>query len=156
MHPFQLSKPLIKTRAATALWSLLVIALLQGCAVKLIANYDERTDQALMDLQRSFAEFFLTLEETAGTPASAYDEYRDFYRAVKVDADALKLRVDAQPLNDISSQAVARLIDNIALLEEIHKEGINNVEIVEVIKDDFTTSLTSLLRLELAKQRGDI
>ncbi len=156
MHKLTLPSQISYSRSIAALWVVLVLALMQGCAVKLIANYDEHTDQALMKLQRSFAEFFLVLEETVGTPASAYDEYRNFYRQVKVDAGALKLRVDAQPLNDISSQAVAKLIDNIGLLEEIHKEGINDIEVVTLIKDDFTLSLTSLLRLELAKQRGDI
>lgn len=156
MHKLTLPSQISYSRSIAALWVVLVLALIQGCAVKLIANYDEHTDQALMNLQRSFAEFFLVLEEKVGTPASAYDEYRNFYRQVKVDAGALKLRVDAQPLNDISSQAVARLIDNIGLLEEIHKEGINDIEVVTLIRDDFTLSLTSLLRLELAKQRGDI
>ncbi len=144
------------TRTITSLWVVLVLALVQGCAVKLIASYDEQTDQSLMNLQRSFAEFFLVLEETVGTPAATYDNYADFYRQVKVDVGALKLRVDAQPLNEISSQMVSKLIDNIGLLEEVHKEGINDMEVVNVIKDDFTTSLTSLLRLELAKQRGEI
>lgn len=153
-HRFEL-----RTRASFALSAcalLCSLVLLQGCTVKLIASYDEQVDESLMNLQRSFSELFVTLEDTVGTPASAYDNYREFYRQVKVDAAALKLRVDAQPLNDLSSQAVGLVIENIELLEEVHKEGINDMELVSVIRDDFTTSLTSLLRLELAKQRGDL
>lgn len=135
---------------------LALLFLTQACAVKLIANYDEQVDQSLMSLQRAFTGLFISLDETVGTEAAAYENYRDFYRDAKVDAAALKFRVDSQPLNDISSDAVSLLVDNIELLEEIHKEGINDLEVVSVIKDDFMTSLSSLLRLELAKQRGDL
>jgi hypothetical protein len=138
------------------LWPFLVgIALLGGCTVKLISDYDEQTDKALTALQRKMETFFVDLEDKIGTEEADYRYYEDFYDEVKVDISAIRLRASALPKNEITLKQVTLLEENIQLLEEVHKEGIVAVEVIQPIRDDFNTALSNILRLELAKKRGE-
>ena len=128
---------------------------LSGCTVKLIADYDPKTDEAITQLQRKFETFFVNLESQVGTEKANYDNHLDFYKEIKVDVSAIKLRASAIPENEITLNQVALLEENIGLLEEFHKDGITDVAGIEVPRDDFNTALSNILKLELAKRRGE-
>ena len=128
---------------------------LSGCTVKLIADYDQKTDEAITQLQRKFETFFLNLESKVGTNEASYDNHLQFYKEIKVDVSAIKLRASAIPKNEITLNQVSLLEENIGLLEEVHKEGIVDIDVVKVPRDDFNTALTNILKLELAKRRGE-
>jgi hypothetical protein len=142
--------------AKALLWLMLLSASLLGaCTVKLISDYDPQTDQALTALQRKMETFFVDLEDKIGTEQAEYRYFEDFYDEVRVDISAIRLRASALPKNEITLEQVVRLEENIGLLEEVHEEGIGSVEVVQVIREDFNTALSNILRLELAKKRGE-
>lgn len=86
-----------KNRAAAyaryCFWSVLLLALLGGCSfkVKLVGEYDEITDQAVMNLHKKTASFFAKLKSAAGSDAS-YDANKNFYEDALGDVAALTLR----------------------------------------------------------------
>ncbi|MGB5325681.1 MAG: hypothetical protein WBN40_09695 [Pseudomonadales bacterium] len=126
-----------------------------GCTIKLVASYDAETDRAVTALQRKLETFFIALEVQFGSPQADYGEHAAFYREVKVDISALKLRARALPKNELTLKQVELLDENLALLESVHREGINAIEVVQVVRDDFNTALANILQLELAKRRGE-
>jgi hypothetical protein len=139
--------------AIMAMWLACCLALLSGCAVKLIADYDPKTDEAVTQLHHKFESFFVDLESQVGSEEAEYRHHVRFYKDIRVDVSALKLRASAIPMNEITLKQIAFLEENIALLEEIHKEGIADIEVVQVPRDDFNTALSNILKLELAKRR---
>jgi hypothetical protein len=138
-----------------AIWLICWLLILPGCTVKLIADYDEQTDKSITELQRKLETFFVNLEGQFGTDEAKYENHLDFYKEVKVDISAIKLRVSALPQNEITVKQVTLLEENIALLEEFHKEGIATIEVIEVPRKDFNSALLNILKLELAKKRGE-
>ena len=129
--------------------------ILAGCTVKLVADYDEQTDRSVTELQRKLETFFVKLERQIGTSDADYVNYEAFYDGVKVDISAIKLRVNAIPKNQITLKQIELLEENLATLEELHQEGITDIQVVKVVQDDFNTALTSILSFELAKKRGE-
>lgn len=132
-----------------------------GCTIKLIADYDENTDALVTSLQRELSTFFVDLESKLGTPAESYENFGDTYKAIRVDISALSLRVNALPKNSITQEQVDILKRNLDLFEQLHKSGLGEgVEgkkaVLTSIREDFDTALAAILRLELAKKRGDI
>lgn len=148
MHIKSLTPPTL-----TAIWLACCLILLSGCAVKLIADYDPKTDEAVTQLQRRIETFFVDLESQVGSEEAEYLHHVQFYKDIRIDVSALKLRASAMPRNEITLRQIALLEENIALLEETHKEGIADIEVVKVPRDDFNTALSNILKLELAKRR---
>ncbi|MFQ5709488.1 MAG: hypothetical protein ACE5HO_18685 [bacterium] len=127
-----------------------------GCtSVKLIADYDEKVDQEVTALHRKMETFFVRLADIAGTPAGNYENHKEFYEQVKVDISALELRVAVQPKNEITLKQIKLLRDSVDKLEQIHKVGINSPEVVQPIRESFKTAFTAILKLEMAKKRGE-
>ena len=141
--------------AKAAVWLPFCGIFLLGCTVKLISDYDEKTDKSITELQRQLETFFVNLESLIGTEQAKYENHRDFYKEARVDISAIKLRASALPKNEFTLNQVDLLEKNIGLLEEIHKEGIEAIEVVQFIRDDFNTALSNILKLELAKKRGE-
>ena len=148
-------KHLSSTSVRQAATLTVFVLMLSSCTVKLIADYDEQTDRAVTELQRKFQTFFVKLERQIGTPDADYLNHQAFYDEVKVDISAIKLRVKAIPKNEIMLKQIELLEDNLAILEELHQEGITDIQVVAVVQDDFNTALTNILSLELAKKRGE-
>ena len=133
----------------------LFLLLFSGCTkIQLIASYDEETDTAITQLQRKFETFFVELEDDVGTQKAAYENHNQFYKTLRVDISAIKLRVAAQPRNEITLEQVELLEDNVDLLIQLHRGGIDSIELVDIARGNFNTALTNILKLELAKKRG--
>jgi hypothetical protein len=126
-----------------------------GCTVKLISSYDEKTDIAVTDLQKKVETFFLTLESQEGLPECAYEYHAAFYREAKVSVSAIEMRARAIPDNDISIQQIDLLKENIEMLEQLHKLGCLTKEQIEPLRINFNSGFTAILKLELAKKRGE-
>jgi len=137
------------------LLQMMFLALFVGCTkVQLIASYDEETDVAVTQLQRKFETFFVNLEDQLGTQNAGYENHKQFYKSIRVDISAIKLRVAAHPKNEITLDMVDLLESNVDILVELHKEGINSIDVISIVRDDFNVALTNILKLELAKKRG--
>jgi len=126
-----------------------------GCTVKLISTYDEKTDIAVSDLQKRMETFFLTLESQEGLPECAYEYHAVFYRDAKVSVSAIEVRAKAIPDNEITVQQIELLRENIDLLEQLHKMSCLTKDQIEPLRINFNSGFTAILKLELAKKRGD-
>jgi len=126
-----------------------------GCTVKLISNYDEITDKSVSDLQKKVERFFLTLESQEGLPECSFDNHSEFYKEAKVSVSAIEVRALAIPDNDITIKQIALLKENIEMLEQLHKISCLTKEQIEPLRINFNSGFTAILKLELAKKRGD-
>ena len=149
-----------RTQLFLALATLLLISVFtQSCSVKLIAEYDEATDQAITAFHRNLSAFFLDLENKLGTPEAEFRHFAKHYQTMKIDLSAIQLRVNALDKNTITQQQIQLLTDNISLLEKLHKTGFSTdrsqqLAVLQTIQSDLNTALTAMLTLELAKRRG--
>jgi len=126
---------------------------LNGCAITPVSQYDAVTDQSLMALHRDLESYFISMQNRVGTPAADFDGYREFYQELNLDVSALRLRVDSIPDNGLTQRSMVLLEENVALLQEIHQEGIDSLELLDVLRADFATAFRNMLRFELAKKR---
>ena len=103
--------------------SFLVLFALSGCSIKLISSYDEKTDNAVTQLQRGVETFFVTIDGQVGLPECAYDNHKKFYQDSKVTISAIEVRARAIPKNTITIEQIGLLKDSLNKLEELHKLG---------------------------------
>jgi len=126
-----------------------------GCTVRLISNYDEITDLAVTDLQKKVETLFLTLESQQGLPECSYEHHTEFYKDAKVSLSAIEVRARAIPENDITVKQIDLLKENIDHLEQLHKINCLTKEQIELLRINFNSGFTAILKLELAKKRGE-
>lgn len=133
--------------------------LLSSCAITLISGYDEQTDKSVTALQRKFETFFVMLEGLQTPLECGYDKNKTFYDESKVDISVIQVRAAAIPLNGITNEQVGLLSTNLGLLETLHKGKGNkkcfSPDELKPLRQAFLSSFTAILKLELAKKRGD-
>ena len=134
---------------------LFCVLTLTGCSVKLISSYDERTDQNVTALQKKVATFFVKVGSQVGLPECKYDNHVNFYQETKVDISAIEMRARAIPKNEITIEQVQLLKSSLNSLEQLHQLDCFTENQVINLQSNFDTHLTAILKLELAKKRGD-
>jgi len=99
----------MKRTARAGLAVLAVAVLLQGCAMRLVADYDKRAEDDLIATYESISRFYDTL---AATPAAErqYDPFAPQYAEVATDLRVLILRESARPLNGESAKIVTNIL----------------------------------------------
>jgi hypothetical protein len=134
-------------------------ALLSACTIRLISSYDEQTDKSVTELQRKFETLFVKLEGLKTPPECTYPKNKEFYDQAKVDISAIKVRVDAIPQNEISQEQARLLQESIESLEKLHQAKGNDrcfePDEFKALRNAFKSSFTAILKLELAKKRGE-
>lgn len=127
-----------------------------GCTVKLIADYDEFTEQMITNLHRKMEGFFINAKANGSDPAWTHENKKGFYADVRVDLEVIKLRNSIRDKNDITMEQLNLLSKSIDDLEELHKTaGFGVVGVVESAHSAFQSSFKAILKLELAKSRSD-
>jgi len=139
----------------TFLVSLALLIVLSGCSIKLISSYDENTDKAVTQLQKDFETFFVTVDSQSGLPECKYENHTKFYQDSKVAISAIEVRARAIDKNEITVEQVGLLKDSLTSLEKLHKLGCFTSGQVENLRNSFNSSITAILKLELAKKRGE-
>lgn len=134
---------------------LVALTILSGCTIKLVSDYDENTDKAVTQLQKDLETFFVTVASQTGKPACQYDNHKKFYQDSAVAISAIEVRAKALDKNEITVEQVGLLKDSLNSLEQLHKLGCFTGNQVANLRDSFNTSITAILKLELAKKRGD-
>lgn len=138
-----------------AIWPMLaLLLLLSGCTVRLISSYDEKTDNAVTALQKDVTLFFITVQSQAGLPECVYSNHLGFYQQAKVDLSAIAVRSRAIAANEITVEQVELLQDSLTALEQLHQLGCFTPSQVDNLRTSFDSSITAILKLELAKKRG--
>jgi len=128
---------------------------LSGCTVKLISSYDETTDRTVTALQKKTEAHFVNLESVESLPECKYDAQKQFYSDAKVDVSAIAVRAAAIPKNEITTKEVELLSSSFDDLEKLHKIGCLSKDQIATLRGPFNTIFTAILKLELAKQRGE-
>ena len=136
------------------LWFLLIVPLV-SCQIQLIADYDETIDKAVTALHRKTATFLIQAQQNIGSPEWEYQNKRDFYNGVKVDISAIQVRAMALPKNEITIKQLNLLSENIKTLESLHMAGKFSEPVIENLRGSFNAGFTAILKLEMAKKRGD-
>ena len=133
---------------------------LSGCAVQLTGSYDDAIEKGMTAFQKKMETFLVGLEMNDSFPACSYKKNTQFYLETKVDLSAIKVRAAAIPKNKITVEQLELLTSSLGTLEQLHKlkdkksECIPAQEIVP-LRVAFNTSATAILKLELAKKRGE-
>lgn len=147
--------PIAMRKPALLLVLTCLLLLLQGCAVRLVSDYDEVIDQAVMALQRKTAAHLFGLQTLASGPGCKYDMHKAFYEEAKADVSAIEVRAGAQPNNDLETQQVQLLANSLESLEQLHQIGCISPEQIKPLLIQFNVQFTSILRFELARRRGN-
>ena len=136
--------------------SIILLFLFQtGCTVQLISSYDATLDNAVTKLYQKTERFFLTLNSRTGLPECGYEHHMEFYKDAKVSINTIEIRARAIPDNNLTIQQVGLLKENIESLEKLHQIGCLTNKQIETLRMSFNSAFTAILKLELAKKRGD-
>ncbi|WP_273022775.1 hypothetical protein [Rheinheimera sp.] len=146
--------PVVKQNILRLSFLLIFVLLLSGCTVKLISSYDEKTDNAITALQKEMTQFFLAVEAQAGLPECKYSNHTQFYQQAKIALSAISVRVKAIEANELTIEQVDLLQDSLISLEQLHQLDCLTPNQVTNLRSNFDSSITAILKLELAKKRG--
>jgi len=145
---------------ALALGLVAVISATSCATVRLVSDYDEVTDQRVTALQRDVGSHLETLRRVHLEPdRCGHAEFVGFYEEALVDVDALLVRNRVRTKNDQTTESLELLRDSLEALEELHAakdEGrCMTPDELAPLKEAFETSFAAILKLELAKKRGE-
>ncbi|GGB75913.1 hypothetical protein GCM10007424_14860 [Flavobacterium suaedae] len=134
-------------------WLLVLsLGILFSCKVTLISEYDEITDKKITELQEKTSTVLSQLEDEIGK--DNYENYKKFYQEVRADLNTLEIRANAIDKNQITINHIAILKSSYDTLESLHKQKINSLEELNIIKSAFNTSFIALVKLQMAKKQG--
>lgn len=126
-----------------------------GCSIKLISSYDETTDKTVTALQKKTEAHLVALEAAEGLPECKYEKHKQFYDEAKVDVSAIAVRAAAIPKNEITTEQTVLLSSSLDGLEKLHKIACLSKDQISPLRTQFNSSFTAILKLELAKRRGE-
>jgi hypothetical protein len=140
-------------RFLTLCLCMLIIGLtVSGCAIRLIADYDQKIDDGVTALQKKTEAFLIKLERTCQNQEGEYSKHISFYDEAKVELSALQVRADAVALNELTSVELKDLQDSFEKMEEQHKLGFTPIVVAETRKI-LNSHFTAILMLEVRKKR---
>lgn len=146
-----------KGRSLLSVWTTCLLLLLLGssCTLKLIADYDQYSERTATELQKRMDQHLTNLEAKAGTPAAEYAANVDFYNTYLVDVRSLEIRARSRPKNDITIQQLPLIIDSTDELRAAHEDSPLPKEAIPTYRDLFNQAWGAIIKLELAKKRGE-
>lgn len=138
---------------------LLVLLLQVACTtIRLISPYDETIDRGTGDVHTKIVAFVGRMTLLAGKPEGTYEANKAFYPEIAGEITTLKLRADATPKNEITVKLFEELEGNTERLRKLHetgKEGGLSLPLAKPALAAITTNCGAILRLEIAKKRGE-
>ncbi|MFQ5844713.1 MAG: hypothetical protein ACE5JG_06960 [Planctomycetota bacterium] len=145
------------------IWLAATGALLAGCRVRLVADYDRVLDRGVTNLHKKTAAFWIDMERKAGTEAGTYAPNTAFYDDARVAVESLRLRAAATPKNELTVRQLDLLAKNFELLAEIHRAQSEpddagripglDADVVAAVRANMDVQFGAILRLEIAKKR---
>jgi len=129
-----------------------------GCAVRLIADYDEIIDKSATDLQGRIETFLTKMERTAGTSEGEYANNTAFYDEIKGTLSSMRVRAEAIPKNKHTVEHIELIEQNIENLRKLHEKqkekGLTEAHIGPA-RNALNTQFTALIKLQNALKRGE-
>lgn len=157
-------------RGTMGIWLLsMLFVFYAGCAVRLIAEYDENIDSGITELQRKTERFLTQLqtdlirtsllkdgsaEKEAVMERVAYAANADFYLDFLVDLRVLQVRADSYVGNELTVRQLDALAEILDAQKILHESGIASADDIEDMRSAFTRGFKAILKLEIAKKRG--
>lgn len=157
-HWWRLDASRRSTRQAAAVLICVLVASINACKVKLISDYDELIDHSTTELQKKVESFVHKMENSAGTPNGMYDANKDVYDDFLTDVSSLRVRALAASNNTLTVQEIDLIEKNIKQLRDLHANSADKSlrrAIAEPALSALNVQFVSLLKLELAKKRGE-
>jgi hypothetical protein len=140
-------------RPSHRLMTLLALCLMSvaasGCAVTLIAPYDEQTDVRLTELARKVDAFF----DWSAVERPTYGEARAVHASIRGDLRAIRLRAAAQRKNELTLgqlDAIGKIWDQV---EARHRAGPLAPSFVEIERGIVAAAFLDAIRAENDKRR---
>lgn len=120
-----------------------------GCAVKLVSDYDEITDQSISNINSHISSY---LYEPTTPEFGITDDGMEFYKSVRQEIRNLKFRAKSIPNNEITLKQLDILEDQIDLFEIRDADGYLPEENI-LFASYFEQTCGAILKFEIAKKR---
>jgi hypothetical protein len=101
---------------------ILVCALCVGCSVKLVADYDAGTAEAILQTAKSVDGFYLRLLDTPENERP-YSKFSEHYTTLEVELDGLVVRNRIRALNEESTKIAETTLAKWVQYKKAHKES---------------------------------
>lgn len=152
-------------RACAGIALAVLFSILAGCAVRLIADYDEFTFNKVALLQEQCETLFVALEEAAITPDpddDLYSAHAPAYAAIIVSLRVLDTRAQTIAQNEITTEQVQLLRDSLEKMQALHRrkssqtppQGLS-LEAVQAVREPVVQQFRAILTLQEALRRGE-
>ena len=145
-----------KNESRIFLWVLLLLSVLTaGCALQLVAPYDAKTEDQIINDARQVEQFYSELQDTPEEKRS-YSAFASKYREVEGDLRSLVLRNKIKKLNEDSTEIAQKILDQWVKCKERHKTTDSYKEaMAELDRDRFRRMFEYAARAEGAKKPAD-
>lgn len=140
----------VGSRLGVSAW--LALSLVAGCAVQLIAPYDQRIDDGVSSLQRSTTQFLTGIERQGGSQPADYPGHTRFYDDAKVAVSGLAVRAGAVGANTLTVQQLDILGRQFTELETQDRTLGIPAAAVPQLQRAFDRTFGAILALEVAKK----
>jgi len=100
---------------------LLFVSFLSGCAVKFVADYDSKTEDAILDAAKRVDLFYGKLLDTPERDRQ-YKAFADQYSSIEADLSSLVLRNKVRQYNEDSTQIAETILSLWQKYRDLHKE----------------------------------
>lgn len=150
----------MNTRAIVT--ALLASALLAGCQVRFVSEYDADTDEAVSALHAEVTAHFASLEQLAAgpngqpvSPACKYENFRETYAQLAAQAHVLTVRNEVRDKNELTVAQLGLLEQNLELLPATHRDGEGGCMTkgaITVARATMDQIFRAILKLELGKK----
>lgn len=133
---------------------LLSLFIIQGCSYRLIAAYDEKTQEAIFASAKAIDQFYGFLLE-ANENERAYSKYSDKYVEIEAQLNALVLRNKVRDLNEDSTDIAERMLKLWRKYKDRHKEkDAYKTGMAKLDRKRFERMFSYAVRAEGAKKSG--
>ncbi|MCP3923901.1 MAG: hypothetical protein GY714_15085 [Desulfobacterales bacterium] len=134
------------------LYFIVLILFISGCAVKYVADYDEKVFQEIILTTKKVDIFFATILETP-VNKRGYDEFKDKYLSIEADLNSLLTRNQIRDLNEESIKQV-KIVIELWLgdkAKHMKKNTFKNF-IAKKHREQYRRILVAMAKAELAKK----
>jgi hypothetical protein len=124
--------------------------LLTSCAVRIIAPYDQVTDEKISNLQE---EVVIKMTKWEREIPDIKEEY-PFYDRTESVLEILIFRNQEIEKSEIIVLSLQKLLDNIKIIKGAHEKNMLNIEVIKQIKPDIMAQFNAIQTFQSALKRA--
>lgn len=129
----------------------LLVFLLTNCAVRLIAPYDQVTDEKVSNLQEIVVAKMIKWEREIPPIAEEYP----FYDQTESVLEILIFRNQNIEKSKIITQTLQKLLDNIMIIKKAHEMDMLNTAFIEQVRPDIMAQFNAIQTFQMALKRAE-